>query len=134
MQSGRADCRRVNLSEATIYRCEPQYGALELDDVKELKALREENGKTRLKRLVAFQVLKEVNSIILLASRSGSTRFSVVASGLWSRQQARRCLGLSRPRLSIDRGCGPLVGANDGRPRGSESSDAGSLFRYANRR
>ena len=58
-------CRKMGISEATFYRWKQQYGALELDDVKELKALRDEN--TRLKRLVAdqalnIQVLKEVNS------------------------------------------------------------------------
>lgn len=58
-------CRETNISEATLYRWKRQYGALDLDEVKELKGLREEN--TRLKRLVAdqllnIQVLKEVNS------------------------------------------------------------------------
>jgi len=58
-------CREVNISEATLYRWQQQYGALELDEVKELKALREENS--RLKRLVPdqllnIQVLKEVNA------------------------------------------------------------------------
>jgi putative transposase len=60
-----AVCRDVNISEATLYRWKQQYGALELDEFKELKALREENA--RLKRVVAdqalnIQVLKEVNS------------------------------------------------------------------------
>lgn len=58
-------CRELNISEATLYRWKQQYGALELDEVKELKGLREENA--RLKRLVAdqllnLQVLKEVNA------------------------------------------------------------------------
>lgn len=58
-------CRNVNISEATLYRWKQQYGAMELDEVKELKTLREENA--RLKRLVAdqalnIQVLKEVNA------------------------------------------------------------------------
>ena len=58
-------CREVNISEATLYRWKQQYGGMELDEVKELKALREENA--RLKRVVADQalnihVLKEVNS------------------------------------------------------------------------
>jgi putative transposase len=60
-----AVCRELNISEATLYRWKQQYGALELDEVKELKTLREENA--RLKRLVAdqllnIQVLKEVNA------------------------------------------------------------------------
>jgi putative transposase len=58
-------CREVNISEATLYRWKQQYGAMELDELKELKALRDENA--RLKRVVAdqalnIQVLKEVNS------------------------------------------------------------------------
>lgn len=60
-----AVCRELNISEATLYRWKQQYGSLELDEVKELKTLRDENS--RLKRLVAdqllnIQVLKEVNS------------------------------------------------------------------------
>ena len=60
-----AVCRSVNISEATLYRWKQQYGALELSEVKELKALREENA--RLRRVVAdqvlnIQVLKEVNA------------------------------------------------------------------------
>jgi len=58
-------CRAANISEATLYRWKQQYGALELDELKELKALREENA--RLKRVVADQalhidVLKHVNA------------------------------------------------------------------------
>jgi len=64
-ETAEAVCRNVNISEATLYRWRQQYGAMELDEVKELKALREENP--RLKRLVAdqalnIQVLKEVNA------------------------------------------------------------------------
>ena len=64
-ETAQAVCRELNISEATLYRWKQQYGALELDEVKELKGLREENA--RLKRLVAdqllnIQVLKEVNA------------------------------------------------------------------------
>jgi putative transposase len=57
--------RDVNISEATLYRWKQQYGGMKLDELKELKALRDENA--RLKRIVAdqvlnIQVLKEVNS------------------------------------------------------------------------
>ena len=66
-EAAEAVCRSVNISEATLYRWKRQDGAMELDEVKELKALRDENA--RLKRLVAdqalnIQVLKEVNSKI----------------------------------------------------------------------
>ncbi len=64
-ESAQAVSREVNISEATLHRWKQQYGAMEIDEVKELKALREEN--VRLKRIVAdqvlnIQVLKEVNS------------------------------------------------------------------------
>ena len=64
-EAAQAVCREVNISEATLYRWKQQYGGMELDELKELKALREENA--RLKRVVADQalnihVLKEVNS------------------------------------------------------------------------
>ena len=64
-ETAEAVCRNVNISEATLYRWKQQYGAMELEEVKELKTLREENA--RLKRLVAdqalnIQVLKEVNA------------------------------------------------------------------------
>ena len=55
-ETAEAVCRSVNISEATLYRWKPQYGALELSEAEELKALREEN--VRLRRVVADQVLK----------------------------------------------------------------------------
>jgi putative transposase len=63
--AAQAVCREMNISEATLYRWKQQYGGMQLDELKELKALREENA--RLKRVVADQalnihVLKEVNS------------------------------------------------------------------------
>jgi putative transposase len=64
-EAAQAVCRAVNISEATLYRWKQQYGAMEIDELKELKALRDENA--RLKRIVAdqvlnIQVLKEVNA------------------------------------------------------------------------
>ena len=64
-EAAQAVCREVNISEATLYRWKQQYGAMEIDELKELRALRDENA--RLKRIVAdqvlnIQVLKEVNS------------------------------------------------------------------------
>ena len=43
--------RRVGISEQTFYRWKKQYIGLEVDQVRELKQLQEENS--RLKRLVA---------------------------------------------------------------------------------
>ena len=54
-ETAEAVCRAVNISQATLYRWKQQYGSLDLDEVKELKTLREENS--RLKRLVADQLL-----------------------------------------------------------------------------
>ena len=64
-ESAQAVSREVNISEATLHRWKQQYGAMEIDELKELKVLRDENA--RLKRIVAdqvlnIQVLKEVNS------------------------------------------------------------------------
>ena len=43
-------CRGVNISEASFYRWQRQYGGMDKSELIELKSLREEN--TRLKRLV----------------------------------------------------------------------------------
>jgi putative transposase len=50
-EAAEAVCRSVNISEAPLYRWKQQYSAMYLDEVKELKALRDENA--RLKRLIA---------------------------------------------------------------------------------
>lgn len=55
--------RRHGISRATLYHWKKQFGDLEVNDAKRLKALEEENR--RLKRLVAdqalnLQVLKDV--------------------------------------------------------------------------
>jgi hypothetical protein len=39
-ETAEAVCRSLNISEATLYRWKQQYGALELRELKELKALR----------------------------------------------------------------------------------------------
>ena len=56
---------RHNVSEQTYYRWKRVYGGMEVDEVRKMKALAEENN--RLKRLVAdlavqVQILQEVNS------------------------------------------------------------------------
>jgi putative transposase len=43
--------RRVGISEQTFYRWKKQYSHLEVDQVRQLKQLQDENG--RLKKLVA---------------------------------------------------------------------------------
>ena len=47
--------RRHGISEQTYYRWKAQYGGLQVDDAKRLKALEDENR--RLKRIVADQAL-----------------------------------------------------------------------------
>ena len=44
-------CRQAGVTEQTFYRWKKQYVGLEIDQVRQLKQLQEENG--RLKRLVA---------------------------------------------------------------------------------
>lgn len=50
--------RRVGISEQTYYRWKKQYVGLEVDQVRRLKQVEEEN--TRLKRLVADLTLDKV--------------------------------------------------------------------------
>jgi transposase-like protein len=54
--------RRISVSEQTYYRWRKEYGGMQVDQAKRLKALEKEN--IRLKRLVAekeldIQILKE---------------------------------------------------------------------------
>jgi putative transposase len=56
-------CRKLGISQATLYLWKKQYAGLALAELRELRQLREENG--RLKRLVADltldrQILQEV--------------------------------------------------------------------------
>jgi transposase-like protein len=48
-------CRHLEVSEQTCHRWRKQYGSMEIDDVKRLKDL--ENENSRLKRIVADQAL-----------------------------------------------------------------------------
>jgi len=58
-------CRKVGISEATYYVWKKQYPGLGVSELREMRQLREENG--RLKRLVADlsldkQILQEIVS------------------------------------------------------------------------
>jgi len=58
-------CRKVGISEATYYLWKRQYSGVGVGELRELRQLREENG--RLKRLVADlsmdrQILQEIVS------------------------------------------------------------------------
>jgi putative transposase len=48
-------CRHLGVSEQTYYRWRKEYGGMEVDQLRRLKDLEQENG--RLKRLVADQAL-----------------------------------------------------------------------------
>ena len=57
--------RRLGVSEPTYYRWRREYGGLQVDQVRRLRELEQENA--RLKRLVAEQALD--NSILREAAR-----------------------------------------------------------------
>ena len=48
-------CRRLGVSEQTLYRWKRKYGGLSVNEARRLRVLEEENA--RLKRLVAEQAL-----------------------------------------------------------------------------
>lgn len=58
-------CRKLGISQATFYMWKKQYAGLGVQELRELRSLREENG--RLKRIVADltldrQILQEIVS------------------------------------------------------------------------
>lgn len=60
-----AAARKHGITEATLYRWRKLYDGMQVNDVRELKALRDEN--TRLKKLLAerdleVDVMKEINA------------------------------------------------------------------------
>ena len=63
--TGKAVCARHNISQQTLYNWKRKYGAMEVSDVRTMRAMTEEIS--RLKRIVADQVvqidiLKAVNA------------------------------------------------------------------------
>ena len=48
-------CRQQQISEQTFYRCKKEFGMMEVDQAKQLKALQKENA--RLKRMLADEML-----------------------------------------------------------------------------
>lgn len=63
--STKAVCAQHNISAQTLYNWKRKYGAMEVSDVRQMKAMAEENG--RLKRIIAdlvvqVDILKFVNA------------------------------------------------------------------------
>jgi putative transposase len=52
----KAVCAKHNISEQTLYNWKRKYGAMEVSDVWQMKAMVEENG--RLKRIIADLVVQ----------------------------------------------------------------------------
>jgi putative transposase len=52
----KAVCAKHNISEQTLYNWKRKYGAMEVSDVRQMKAMAEENG--RLKRIIADLVVQ----------------------------------------------------------------------------
>jgi transposase-like protein len=61
-------CRQIGVSEQTYYRWRKEYGGMEVDQLRRLKDLEQENS--RLKRLVADQALD--NAILKEAAKPNS--------------------------------------------------------------
>lgn len=64
-EEAKAVCRELGVHEQTYYNWKKKYSGMEVDQLKELKALQDENA--RLKKIVADQmlnidILKAVNS------------------------------------------------------------------------
>ena len=83
--------RQVGISEQTFYRWKKRYGKLEVDQLRQLKQLQEENQ--RLKRLVAELTLDKTMLQDVLAKNSEASATppggSVPARGLQDKRAAR---------------------------------------------
>jgi putative transposase len=75
--------RRVGVSEQTFYRWKKQYVGLEVDQVRQLKQLQEEN--TRLKQVVADLTLDKAMLQDVLAKKSSALAASA-GGGVSARQ------------------------------------------------
>ncbi len=79
-------CKTLTISLATYHRWQAQYGGADLNTVKELKALKEENAQ--FKKLVADRSLDKVALRELLtgkwSARRASERWWTIVSASWS--------------------------------------------------
>jgi putative transposase len=90
-------CWETSISLATFRRWKSQYGGMELNELQQLRGLRDENA--RLKRLVAdqalhIQVLKEMNAKKMVSPMQ--KRRAAVSVERSTGRQACRCIGLGR--------------------------------------
>jgi len=63
--TAKAICAKHNISEQTLYNWKRKYGGMEISEVRQMRAMAEENG--RLKRIIAdmavqIDILKYVNA------------------------------------------------------------------------
>ena len=93
-------CRQVGITEQTFYRWKKQFVGLEIDQVRQLKQLQEENGK--LKKLVAERDLEMRLEIARLALHDRRGRERRVFQIFWSGQPTHLFVLAGRIRLEID--------------------------------
>ena len=60
-------CRRVGISNATLYHWKAKYGGMEVNETRRLRQVEEENG--RLKKIVAQQALDIDARKVVLAKK-----------------------------------------------------------------
>ena len=60
-------CRRLGVTEATLYRWKSKYGGLEVSDAKRLKQLEDENKQ--LKQMLADELLANKAMKLVLAKK-----------------------------------------------------------------
>ncbi|MBK8039320.1 MAG: transposase [Verrucomicrobiaceae bacterium] len=92
-------CARHNISEQTYYGWKRKYGGMQVDELRQARALAEENG--RLKRIVAdltvqIDILKAINAkMVSPASKRRAARYAM-QSDLGGIAQVCRALELAR--------------------------------------
>nr|WP_232371432.1 transposase [Leptospira ainazelensis] len=83
-------CRKHGISANTFYRWRSKYGGVELNDIKRMKSLKDENNK--LKKLYAGVALKN-EAIKMLLEKSGKP------------EQKQEAIMLIRPQLGERKSC-----------------------------
>ena len=81
-------CRKHGISDATFYNWKAKYGGKEVSEAKRLKALEEENAK--LKKLLAEQMLEEVQGLRSLHQKAVIGRFDRTGYGFFRRPETQK--------------------------------------------